>query len=647
MFDYDEELKKLPKNPGVYIMHDEEDAIIYVGKAKNLNSRVRSYFRGQETGRGAQIDYMVAKTSRFEYIVTDSELEALVLESNLIKENKPRYNTLLKDDKAYPYIKVTVDEKYPRVVLSRQPKKDGGRYFGPYAGNTAIRETIDLINRIYKLRGCGSYSGHHSDKGKGKGSEGNRPKGSKRSSKDFYRERACLNYHIGQCTAPCQGYVSQDEYTAQIGGAIEFLNGSFQTALNDIKKKMAEAAERTDFEEAIRYRDLYASVEKIALRQKINDTDGEDKDIIALATDESDAVVQVFFVRNGKLIGREHFYMLMPAAVTPRQILLDFIKQFYAGTPFIPRELVLPEEIDDIEVIEQWLSQKRGGRAYIRVPKIGDKGKMVELAAKNAALILSQDKERLRREEARTGGAAAEIAAWLELPLFTRIEAFDISNISGFANVGSMVVYERGKPKRSDYRKFKVKSVSGPDDYACIHEVLTRRLKHGLAEGAELTAKGVEHEMGSFSKLPDLILVDGGKGQVGIAEQVLKELGIDIPVAGMVKDDSHRTRGLYYQKREILPHRDSDGFRLLTRIQEETHRFAVEYHRSLRGKAQVRSVLDEIPGVGPARRKALMRHFLSLDEIKAATVDTLAALPEIPRQTAETIVSYFNFEESY
>jgi len=618
MSNFEEELKKIPQNPGVYLMHDENDTIIYVGKAKNLRSRVRSYFRNI-TGRSPQIEKMVTLINRFEYIMTDSELEALVLENNLIKEYSPRYNTVLKDDKTYPFIKVTLGEEYPRVLFSREMKKDRSRYFGPYANATAVRENVELINKLYQLRNC-----------------------NRSLPREIGSGRACLNFHIKQCCAPCQDNVTKEEYATRVRGAIDFLNGSYQATLKELKQKMNEASENTDFEEAIRYRDLYKSVENVALRQKVTDSDCEDKDIIGLASDENETVVQVFFIRDGKLIGREHFYMEHTTGFSPGQILLDFIKQFYAGTPFIPRELVLPEQIEDIEILEQWLSKKRGSRTYIKIPKIGDKEKMVELATKNANLILSQDKEKIKREEKRTIGAVKEISGWLNLPPINRMEAYDISNISGFANVGSMVVYEKGKPKRSDYRKFKIKSVSGPDDYACMKEVLTRRLKHGVLEQAEFKEKGLDNEFGSFTKFPDLILMDGGKGQVNIALQVLKELGIDIPVCGIVKDDKHRTRGLFFNNKEIKIEKSSEGFKLLTRVQEEAHRFAIEFHRSLRGKAQVKSVLDEIPGVGPARRKALMRHFKSIDEIKAASVETLASLPEIPKSAAKVIYNFFH-----
>ena len=599
-------------------MHDEKDNIIYVGKAINLHNRVRSYFR-KNIGRGPQIDKMVSLISRFEYIVTDSELEALVLENNLIKEHSPKYNTMLKDDKTYPYIKVTMGEEYPRVLFSRQMKKDRSRYFGPYTSATAVKDTIELINKLYQLRTC-----------------------NRNLPRDCGNDRACLNYHIGQCMAPCQGYITKEEYQERVKKALDFLNGSYQDTLRELEQKMQKASEELEFEEAIRYRDLYNSVKQIASKQKITDSDGEDKDIIALAAQEQDAVVQVFFVRGGKLIGREHFYMTHVSGTPRTQILLDFVKQFYAGTPFIPRELMLQEEIEDVEVIEQWLTKRKGSRVYIRVPKIGSKEKLVELAAKNAMLVLSQDKERIRREEGRTIGAVKEISSLLGIEHVDRMEAFDISNISGFANVGSMVVFEKGKPKRSDYRKFKIKTVSGPDDYACMREVLTRRFVHGMEEKEELQEKEFENELGSFTKFPDLLLMDGGKGQVNIALQVLEGLKLSIPVCGMVKDDNHNTRGLYYNNEEINISRNSEGFKLITRIQDEAHRFAIEYHRSLRSKAQVKSVLDEIPGVGPSRRKALMRRFRSIEEVKNADVETLAGLDEIPESVARGIYDFFH-----
>ena len=619
MFNFEEELKKLPRKPGVYIMRDDKDVILYVGKAINLHNRVRSYFR-ENIGRGPAIDQMVSLIARFEYIVTDSELEALVLENNLIKENSPKYNTLLKDDKTYPYIKVTVGEDYPRILFSRTMKKDKSRYFGPYTSAAAVKDTIELLNKLYQLRTCNRVL-----------------------PRDIGIERPCLNYHIKQCLAPCQGYVSKEEYRQQVAGALEFLNGNYSPILKDLEEKMKKAAEAMEFEDAARYRDLLSSVRQVSQKQKITEGVGEDKDILALYQDETEAVVQVFFVRDGKLIGREHYYMTHVPENNKPAILQDFVKQFYAGTPFIPRELMLQYEIEDAELIEKWLSERKGSRVYLKVPKIGSKEKLVELAAQNAKLVLSQDREKLKREEGRTIGAVKEISDLLQLPLTgtARMEAYDISNINGFENVGSMVVYEKGKPKRSDYRKFKIKSVSGPDDYACMREVLTRRFRHGMEESRELEEQEMDQEYGSFTKFPDLILMDGGRGQVNIALSVLEELGIDIPVCGMVKDDNHRTRGLYYHNIELPIDTHSEGFKLITRIQDEAHRFAIEYHRSLRSKTQVRSVLDDIPGVGPARRKALMRHFKSLEEIRQATVEELMEIPEMNERTAQEIVAFF------
>lgn len=618
MFQIEEELKKLPKSPGVYIMRDGHDTILYVGKAINLHNRVRSYFR-PNIGRGPQIDRMVSLIDHFEYIVTDSELEALVLENNLIKEYSPKYNTLLKDDKTYPYIKVTLGESYPRVLFSREMKKDKSRYFGPYTSATSVKDTIDLINRLYRLRTC-----------------------HKKFPRDMGTERPCLNYHIGRCMAPCQGNISEETYGQQIGKALDFLNGNYSAILKELEDKMTEASEDMKFEEAISYRELLKSVKSIAQKQKMTDTDGEDKDIIAMAKDEDEAVVQVFFIRGGRLIGREHFYMTHVSDNTRAEILGSFVKQFYAGTPFIPRELMLQEEIEEWEIIETWLTRRKGSRVHIRVPKIGAREKLVDLAAQNAALVLSQDRERIKREEGRTIGAAKEIAALLGLENISRMEAFDISNISGFANVGSMVVFEKGKAKRSDYRKFKIRSVSGPNDYACMKEVLERRFLHGMEEWEEREEKQLDQELGSFTRFPDLLLMDGGRGQVNIALEVLEELGLSIPVCGMVKDDGHRTRGLYYNNEEIPIDHRSEGFKLITRIQDEAHRFAIEYHRSLRGKSQVKSVLDDIPGVGPARRKALMRHFASLEEIRKADVETLCRIPEINRRSAAEIYNFFH-----
>ncbi len=619
MFDIQEELKKLPQKPGVYLMHDKKDTIIYIGKAVSLRNRVRQYFRPSHN-EGLKKDQMVRQIERFEYIITDSELEALILECNLIKEHRPKYNTMLRDDKTYPYIRVTLGEDFPRVLFSRQMKKDKSRYFGPYTSAGAVKDTIELIQKIYTLRTCNRLL-----------------------PKDIGKERPCLNYHIHQCTAPCQGNVSKEDYRRQIGRALEFLNGNYQPVIKELEEKMQAASEDMNFEKAIEYRELLKAVKQIAQKQKITSSDGEDKDLIAMAADEEDAVGQVFFIRDGRLIGRDHFHVNIGSDENTRsQILATFLKQFYAGTPFIPRELVIQEEIEEREVIEEWLSQKRGQRVYLHVPKKGTKEKLVELAAQNAAMVLTQDKEKIKREEGRTIGALREIGKLLELEDLKRVEAYDISNISGFETVGSMVVYEKGKPKRSDYRKFKLRTVTGPDDYGSMHEVLTRRFSHGMREQEELKERNLENDYGSFTRFPDLIMMDGGKGQVNVAQKVLEELGLHIPVCGMVKDDNHRTRGLYYLNQEIPIDRHGEGFKLITRIQDEAHRFAIEYHRSLRSKEQVHSVLDDIPGIGAARRKALMRAFQSLEEIRNAQIETLAEIPSMNERAARAVYEFFH-----
>lgn len=617
MFDIQEELKKLPNSPGVYIMKDSADSILYVGKAINLHNRVRSYFR-KNVGRGPAIDQMISLIDHFEYIVTDSELEALVLENNLIKEHSPKYNTLLKDDKTYPYIKVTLGEAYPRVMFSRLMKKDKSKYFGPYSSAAAVKDTIELLNKLYLLRTC-----------------------NRSLPREIGADRPCLNYHIGQCTAPCQGYVSQEEYAEQIAEAMEFLNGNYKPVLKSLEERMLAAAEAMEFEEAARLRDLHTSVKSVAQKQKINEGEGEDKDIIAMARDKDEIVVQIFFVRDGKLIGREHYYMTHVAEDSPGAILQEFVKQFYAGTPFLPKEIMLQYEIEDAKLLEEWLSGRRGTRVYIKVPKAGQKEKMVELAAHNADIILTQDREKLKREEGRTIGAVKEIAKLLGLENADRMEAFDISNTNGFENVASMVVFEKGKPKKSDYRKFKIRTVTGPDDYSCMREALTRRFTHGMEENEELARKDMDASFGSFSKYPDLLLMDGGRGQVNIALEVLESLGLNVPVAGMVKDDYHRTRGIYFNNVELPIDIHSEGFKLVTRIQDEAHRFAIEYHKSLRSKVQVKSILDDITGVGPARRKALMRHFADLNAIASATEEEISAIPEFTPQAAAAVVQFF------
>ena len=627
-FNIEEELKKLPGRPGVYIMHDAHDDIIYVGKAISLKNRVRQYFQSSR-GKSAKILQMVERIRRFEYIVTDSELEALVLECNLIKEHRPKYNTMLKDDKTYPFIKVTLGEEYPRVLFSRTMKKDKSRYFGPYTSATAVKDTIDLVKKLYKIRSC-----------------------SKNLPRDIGKERPCLYYQIGQCNAPCQGSFTKEEYRKSVADAVDFLNGNHGSVLRELEEKMNQASEDMEFEKAIEYRDLMRSIRQVSQRQKITSGDGEDKDVLALALEDADdtvsaadAVVQVFFIRGGKMIGREHFYLRVAPQDTKAIILNSFIKQYYAGTPFVPRELMIETEIEDHELVETWLTQKRGQKVTVRVPKKGTKEKLVEMARENAEIVLRQDRDRIRREEGRTIGAVHEIEKLIGIERTMRMEAYDISNISGFESVGSMIVYEKGKPKRSDYRKFKIKSVQGPNDYASMEEVLTRRFTHGLEERKELDAKKTGYEMGSFSRFPDLILMDGGRGQVNIALGVLEKLGIDIPVCGMVKDDFHRTRGLYYNNVEVPIDTHSEGFKLITRIQDEAHRFAIEYHRSLRSKGQVHSILDDIEGIGPMRRKALMRTFKSLEAIRDASLEQLAGAESMNARSAQQVYDFFHAQD--
>ena len=611
-FNIQEELKKLPGKPGVYLMHDEKDAIIYVGKAISLKNRVRQYFQSSRN-KGAKIEQMVTHISRFEYIVTDSELEALVLECNLIKEHRPKYNTMLMDDKSYPFIKVTVNEPFPRVMLARQMKKDKAKYFRPYTSAGAVKDTIELIRKLYHIRSC-----------------------NRSLPKDIGKERPCLNYHIHQCQAPCQGYISQEEYRKSIDEVVRFLNGHYDLVLKELEEKMMAASDSLEFEKAIEYRELLTSVQKVAQKQKITDTAGDDRDIIAMASEGEDAVVQVFFIRSGRLIGRDHFYLKSAENDTEGEILSSFIKQFYAGTPYIPAELMLPEEIEDQDIIEEWLTARRERRVHLRIPKKGTKEKLVELAQKNAQMVLKNDRERLKREEGRTIGAVKELEKILGLKGIIRMEAYDISNTNGFDSVGSMVVYEHGKPKRNDYRKFKIKTVQGPDDYASMNEVLTRRFGHGLREQQE------ESETGGFQIFPNLIMMDGGRGQVNIALEVLEKLHLHIPVCGMVKDDNHRTRGLYFNNTELPIDRNSECFRLITRIQDEAHRFAITFHRQLRSKGQVHSVLDDIPGVGPARRKDLMRCFENIDAIRNATVEELKELPSMNEKSAQEVYKFFH-----
>ena len=617
MFDIEEELKKLPAKPGVYLMHNERDEIIYVGKAVRLKNRVRQYFQDSRN-LTPKIARMVTHIARFEYIITDSELEALVLECNLIKEYRPKYNTMLTDDKTYPYIKVTTGEAYPRILFSRLMKKDKSRYFGPYTSAGAVKDTIELLRKIYKIRTC-----HR-----------NLPK-------DIGIGRPCLYYHIGQCDAPCQGNISQEDYQKQIHQVLQFLGGNYEPVIQMLTEKMMQASEIMAYEKAMEYRDLIRSIQQITEKQKVTSSQMEDRDVIGLARAGNEAVVQVFFIRNGRLIGRDHYYLTGVENESRAEVLTSFVKQFYGESPFVPRELMVPEGIEDEDIILQWLSEKRGQKVILRVPKKGQKERLVELACKNALNILNKDSEKLKREEARTVGAVRELADLLGLPMLTRMEAYDISNISGFEKVGSMVVYEKGKPKRSAYRKFKIRDIQGQDDYHSLEEVLTRRFTHGQRERKELEAKNMDQAMGSFSMFPDLILMDGGKGQVHIAQKVLMELGLDIPVCGMVKDDFHRTRGIYFDDEEIAIDRSSEAFHLVTRIQDEAHRFAIEYHRSLRSKTQVKSILEDIPGIGEARRKALMRYYGDIQKIREASVEDLKQVPSMNEAAAESVYAFF------
>lgn len=618
MFDIQEELKKLPAKPGVYLMHNAQDEIIYVGKARILKNRVRQYFQSSYK-RSVKIEHMVSHIAYFEYIITDSELEALVLECNLIKEHRPHYNTMLKDDKSYPYIRVTVQEDYPRILFCRNVKRDKSKYFGPYTSAGAVKETIELMHKVYKIRNC-----------------------SRVLPRDIGKERPCLYHQIRQCDAPCQGYISKEQYRENVEQALRFLNGDDKKILKDLEEKMLAASAAMEFEDAAEYRDLMNSVKRIGEKQKINDTGGDDRDIIALAKAGDEAVVAIFFIRNGKLLGRDHFHMGGIGDSEKSEILMDFVKQFYMGTPFIPREILLQEEVPDTEILEKWLSDKRGGKVSFLTPKRGTKHKMMELAYKNAQNVLIKDSEKLKREEHRTIGAVHELEQLLGIRGLDRMEAFDISNTNGYENVASMVVFEKGKARRSDYRKFKIRTVAGPDDYRCMEEALTRRFSHGIRETAERSEKGLDPTLGSFTRFPDILMMDGGKGQVNVALKVLDDLGLSIPVCGMVKDDYHRTRGLYYNNEIIQFPKNSEAFRMITRLQDEAHRFAIEYHKSLRSKGQVHSVLDDIKGVGPARRKALMRYFKDIDKIRQASPDELMKAEGITARVADEIFSFFH-----
>jgi len=605
MFDIKEELKKLPDKPGVYLMKDKHEEIIYVGKARVLKNRVRQYFQSGKN-KSAKILKMVSLIDSFEYIITDSELEALILECNLIKEYSPKYNTMLKDDKTYPYIKVTVSESFPRLIYTRSMKKDKSKYFGPYSAAFAVKDTIELLRKMYKIRPCNKAL---------KDSGNNVP--------------YCLYYHIKQCDAPCQDMVSVEEYRKGVDKALLFLSGKYDNIISELTEKMYSHSEKLEFEQAGEYKNLIDSVNKIAQKQKITGSDGEDRDIIAVAGDNMVAVAQVFFVRDGKLIGREHFYLKNVHNSSIPEILSDFIKQFYQGSPFIPKSLMLQTPIKDMDLIKEWLSDIRGSKVQILAPKYGEKEKLVELAYKNAKLVLNIDKERLKAEEARNTGAVNRLAGILNITNLYRIEAYDISHISGFETVGAMIVYENGSFKRNSYRKFKIRQVTSSDDYAAMYETLKRRLSH------------IEDR--NFGGYPDLILMDGGRGQVNIALKVINELNLNIKVCGMVKDDKHRTAGLYYNNEEIIADKnEEDVMKLVTRIQDEVHRFAITYHRLRRKKEQVHSILDDIRGIGPLRRLALMKHFGSIEAIREADLNSLAAVDGMDKRAATAVYDFFH-----
>lgn len=619
-FNLEEELKKLPEQPGVYLMHDASDEIIYVGKAINLKNRVRQYFQTVRN-RSPKIEKMITLIRYFEYIITDSELEALVLENNLIKEYAPKYNTMLTDDKTYPFIKVTVSEPYPRLLLTRQMKRDGAKYFGPFTSAGAVRDTIDLLQKLYHIRQC-----------------------NKKLPKEQGIGRPCLYYQMKQCPAPCQNYISEEAYRESVQGVLDFLNGNTKQVVQELEEKMRLAAEDFEYEQAAEYRDLIESIRHITGKQRITNPNSTtiDRDVVAMAVENGEAVVSIFFIRDGKLLGREHFHMTGVEEEQPSETMTAFVKQYYAGTPYVPKELLLESEVEERELLEHWLSQKKEQRVHILIPQKGEKHKLIELAKENAKLVLHQDLEKLQREEARTIGAAQEIADLIGIEKAQRIEAYDISNISGVNTVASMVVFEQGKAKRSDYRKFRLRTISGPDDYRSMEETLTRRFRHGQEEQRQMREDGMAEELGSFNRFPDVIMMDGGRGQVNVALQVLEKLHLNIPVCGMVKDDNHRTRGLYYQNQEILFPPKNEAFDLITRIQDEAHRFAIEYHKLLRGKQQVKSVLDDIPGIGPTRRKALLQSMKTIEVIRNASVEELMKIPGMNQPSAQAVYLHFH-----
>ncbi|ELC8453700.1 excinuclease ABC subunit UvrC [Clostridium perfringens] len=619
MFDFQHQLKILPDKPGVYIMKNSLGEVIYVGKAKVLKNRVRQYFQNSKN-HSEKVRAMVKNIAEFEYIVTDSEMEALILECNLIKKYSPRYNIALKDDKFYPFIKITTNEDFPRVYVTRNFAKDGNRYFGPYTNGTAVYEVMGLIKKLFPLRTCKKAI-----------VEGGEP------------TRACLNYHINLCKAPCAGYISKDEYWEMIDEIINILNGTDTSIIKNLKLEMEKAAEELEFEKAAKIRDRILAIELISEKQKMFTVKEGDEDFIDLYTDEKDGCAQVFFVREGKVTGREHFMIENIGDDPVEEVISSFIASFYGGTAQIPKIIYVPEEIEDQELIEKFLTEKRGSKVWIKVPKKGDKKNLLDMVRNNAKIMLDQFKEKMVEEKELNKSALTELADVLGLDsLPARIEAYDISNIQGVDSVGTMVVFENGKAKNSDYRRFKIKSVKGPNDYESMREILSRRFSHGLEEVNKIKERNLEYSKGKFCIFPDLIMMDGGKGQVNIALEVLKDFGIEIPVCGLVKDDKHRTRGIIFNNEEILIRRGSGLMNLITRVQDEVHRYAITYHRSLRDKRTLHSILEDIPRIGEKRRRNLLMKFGSIDNIKKASMEELLDTPGIDKRAAESIKQYFS-----
>ncbi|HAT4071920.1 excinuclease ABC subunit UvrC [Clostridium perfringens] len=619
MFDFQHQLKILPDKPGVYIMKNSLGEVIYVGKAKVLKNRVRQYFQNSKN-HSEKVRAMVKNIAEFEYIVTDSEMEALILECNLIKKYSPRYNIALKDDKFYPFIKITTNEDFPRVYVTRNFAKDGNRYFGPYTNGTAVYEVMGLIKKLFPLRTCKKAI-----------VEGGEP------------TRACLNYHINLCKAPCAGYISKAEYWEMIDEIINILNGTDTSIIKKLKLEMEKAAEELEFEKAAKIRDRILAIELISEKQKMFTVKEGDEDFIDLYTDEKDGCAQVFFVREGKVTGREHFMIENIGDDPVKEVISSFIASFYGGTAQIPKTIYVPEEIEDQELIEKFLTEKRGSKVWIKVPKKGDKKNLLDMVRNNAKIMLDQFKEKMVEEKELNKSALTELADVLGLDsLPARIEAYDISNIQGVDSVGTMVVFENGKAKNSDYRRFKIKSVKGPNDYESMREILSRRFSHGLEEVNKIKERNLEYSKGKFCIFPDLIMMDGGKGQVNIALEVLKDFGIEIPVCGLVKDDKHRTRGIIFNNEEILIRRGSGLMNLITRVQDEVHRYAITYHRSLRDKRTLHSILEDIPRIGEKRRRNLLMKFGSIDNIKKASMEELLDTPGIDKRAAESIKQYFS-----